>query len=130
MFGIGAQELVIICVVALLVFGPKRLPELARTLGKGMAEFRRASSDLRASLEFDQPATPRPAPAPPRVVPRPVSQPPGDPREQREPEGLPAQSIAPEPPAPAVTTAAASPPSQDSAPAAAGPDAGRDPGSA
>jgi TatA/E family protein of Tat protein translocase len=53
MFGIGATELVIICVVALLVFGPKRLPELARTLAKGMGEFRRASHDLRQSLALD-----------------------------------------------------------------------------
>jgi sec-independent protein translocase protein TatB len=53
MFGIGAQELAIILVVALLVFGPKRLPELARTLGRGLAEFRRASSDLRHSVRLD-----------------------------------------------------------------------------
>jgi len=53
MFGIGATELVIIFVVALLVFGPKRLPELARTLGKGMGEFRRASHELRQSLALD-----------------------------------------------------------------------------
>jgi sec-independent protein translocase protein TatB len=53
MFGIGAQELAIILVVALLVFGPKRLPELARTLGRGLAEFRRASSDLRQTINFE-----------------------------------------------------------------------------
>ena len=51
MFGIGAQELIVILVVALVVFGPKRLPELARSLGKGLAEFRRASSDLRGSFQ-------------------------------------------------------------------------------
>jgi TatA/E family protein of Tat protein translocase len=53
MFGIGPLELVFIFVVALLVFGPKKLPELARTLGKGLAEFRRASSDLRRSMDFE-----------------------------------------------------------------------------
>ncbi len=53
MFGIGVQELAIVAVIALLVFGPKRLPELARTVGKGLAEFRRASTDLRQSLNFD-----------------------------------------------------------------------------
>jgi TatA/E family protein of Tat protein translocase len=54
MFGIGPLELVMILVVALLVFGPKRVPELARTLGRGLAEFRRASSDLRQSLALDE----------------------------------------------------------------------------
>ncbi len=53
MFGIGIQELGVILVVALLVFGPKRLPELARTLGRGLGEFRRASNDLRQSLSLD-----------------------------------------------------------------------------
>ena len=50
MFGIGMPELLVILVVALLVLGPKRLPEVARSLGRGMAEFRRASTELRQSL--------------------------------------------------------------------------------
>ena len=54
MFGIGPMELMAILVVALLVFGPKRIPELARTMGRGLAEFRRASNDLRQSLALDE----------------------------------------------------------------------------
>ncbi len=50
MFGIGMPELLIVLVVALLVLGPRKLPDAARSLGRGMAEFRRASADLRSSL--------------------------------------------------------------------------------
>lgn len=51
MFGIGPTELIIILVIALLVLGPKRLPELAAGLGKGLAEFRRATADINAELD-------------------------------------------------------------------------------
>jgi sec-independent protein translocase protein TatB len=51
MFGIGPTELVVILVVALLVLGPKRLPEIARALGKGLAEFRRATADVTSELD-------------------------------------------------------------------------------
>lgn len=51
MGNIGFPELIIIFVVALLVFGPKRLPELGRSLGRGLSEFRRASSELKSSIE-------------------------------------------------------------------------------
>jgi sec-independent protein translocase protein TatA len=51
MGNIGFPELMVIFVVALLVFGPKRLPELGRSLGRGIAEFRKASTDLKTSIE-------------------------------------------------------------------------------
>ena len=52
MFGIGMPELLLILGLALIVLGPKKLPELARALGKGMAEFRRATDELKD--EFKQ----------------------------------------------------------------------------
>ncbi len=51
MFGIGAPELLVILVVALVVLGPKRLPELARGLGRTLGEFRRATSGVRDELD-------------------------------------------------------------------------------
>lgn len=52
MFGIGMPELLLILGLALIVLGPKKLPELAKALGKGLAEFRRATDDLKE--EFRQ----------------------------------------------------------------------------
>ncbi len=50
MFGIGTPEILIIIVVALLIFGPTKLPELGKTLGKGLREFKKASSDLKDQI--------------------------------------------------------------------------------
>ena len=60
MFGIGAPELVLILIVGLIVFGPGKLPEMGRTLGKGLREFRKASNALTTAIN-----TPDPPPAPP-----------------------------------------------------------------
>ena len=52
MFGtLGMPELIVIFVIALLVFGPRKLPELGRSLGRGIAEFKKATNDLQNSLE-------------------------------------------------------------------------------
>jgi len=51
MFDIGLQELALIFVIALLVFGPKNLPQLGRSLGRAMREFRRASDEFRSTIE-------------------------------------------------------------------------------
>lgn len=53
MFDIGMQELILIFVVALLVFGPKRLPELGRTIGKGMAELKKAMYGVKEQMDSE-----------------------------------------------------------------------------
>ncbi len=61
MFDIGMQELIIIFIVALLVFGPKRLPELGKTLGKGIAELKKAMSGVKEQVETEIRAAEQPA---------------------------------------------------------------------
>jgi TatA/E family protein of Tat protein translocase len=81
MFDIGLQEILVIGVIALLVFGPSKLPELGRMAGRAMREFRRASDEFRSTVEtnlhindpdpiIQPPPTPVPGPLPSEMEPQ------------------------------------------------------------
>ncbi len=58
MFGLGMSELMLIAVIALVVVGPKKLPEIAKSFGKGYGEFRRNLNDLKESVDLDADVNP------------------------------------------------------------------------
>jgi sec-independent protein translocase protein TatA len=76
---IGVPELLILLVVALIVFGPRKLPDLGRSLGRSIAEFKRASNELRNTLDeeikTEEHRTPAPAVPAPSTDPRVISAP-------------------------------------------------------
>jgi len=119
MFGIGMPELMLIFVLALLVFGPKELPKIARTIGKAMGELRRASDELRDGIQREidlaerGEETPTPSPeavptttlaeaTPPAQDGEPSLTPVGEPTET---SGTPPETVAAEAPAETITPA-------------------------
>ena len=54
MFGMGMPEIIVILIIALLVIGPKKLPELAKSLGRAIGEFKRATHDIRDAMNVDE----------------------------------------------------------------------------
>ena len=107
---LGMPELLFILVLALLIFGPRKLPDIGRTMGKAMGEFRRATRDLKRTLdveisaeEADRPATPTQVgpPTPSETPPSPptpaATQAPAPPESPAEPAATPADDSLREP---------------------------------
>ena len=84
MGSIGMPEMLVILVIALIIFGPRKLPELGKSLGKSLAEFKRASNELRSTLEeeikIDEQQTKAAATGPSPALPAATATPPAEPQ--------------------------------------------------
>jgi sec-independent protein translocase protein TatB len=110
MFGLGFGEILIILVLALILLGPARLPEVAKQLGKGLRDFRKATDDLKGQFEREMYVDDRPRPKPALVQPptaaEPVPAPPPGPAPAATAENVPGLEaataepgqVSPEPP--------------------------------
>ena len=85
---LGFPELMIIMVIALIIFGPRKLPDLGRSLGKSLAEFKRASNELRSTLDDEIRADERKTAAPVPAVPAEASTDPADLHSPAAPETI------------------------------------------
>jgi len=129
MLNIGPPELLVVLAIALIVVGPKKLPELTRTIGRGLSEFRKVQDEVKdmvkLDLSMDPVTTPKPPPPTPHRTPRPASPAPNAPPDAAEEEasGTSGSSEATEPPAAgddgAVPAADADPPTPAGPPAPA-----------
>lgn len=74
---IGWQELIIVLVIILVIFGPKRLPEVGRSLGRGIREFKKSTTEIQEQLTKEEPATPtvEKTVAEPKTAPEPAAAP-------------------------------------------------------
>ena len=120
---LGGPEVILILVVALIVFGPRRLPEIGKSMGKMLAEFRKASNDFKRTIEDELEAEKarENAPAPPvpeATAPVPATEPVVAPAVVSEPvvsppvESAPAEPATPAPPAPAAAEPHLEPPAE------------------
>ena len=100
-FNIGPGELIVILVIALVVLGPGKLPDVAASLGKSVREFRKAATDVTEAGKLDAAAA-----TPTAVAPAPLAQP-------AAPPAAPAAPVAGAPAAPDVETPAATEPARD-----------------